>query len=112
MVLDVFTNVNSEVVLLQIRNTGTPSNVVPEPVPPIVVSGERITVIVALSFTILAFEWKSYGGIKSFQALEFKNKKVQLTIDGEIFYPVRYVHAEYDLGSNSFRHFDGAICPC
>ena len=49
------------------------------------------------------------GRIKSFQAEEFKTEKIKITKEGFTYYPVRYVHAEFDLDKNHFRHFDGAI---
>lgn len=53
--------------------------------------------------------WYSYENIKVFQALEFKQPKVTFEIENETYYPVRYVHAEYDMDSKYFRHFDGAL---
>jgi len=53
--------------------------------------------------------WTSKEGIKSFQAEEFKSARVKIAIDGCNFYPVRYIHAEYDIHNACFRHFDGAV---
>ena len=53
--------------------------------------------------------WYSYESIKVFQALEFKQPNVTIEMDGERYFPVRYVHAEYDSDSGHFRHFDGAL---
>ncbi|GEJ47598.1 hypothetical protein [Chryseobacterium sp. ON_d1] len=47
--------------------------------------------------------------IKVFQSEEFKTDNHFLWIDKEKYYPVRYVHAEFDVQENHFRHFDGAI---
>jgi hypothetical protein len=47
--------------------------------------------------------------IKVFYAEEFKTEKITIVKDGNSFYPVRYIHAEFDLTNNRFRHFDGAI---
>lgn len=57
----------------------------------------------------LNIKWESKDGIKSFQAEEFKTERVNLQINGKIVYPVRYIHAEYELKNKYFRHFDGAI---
>ncbi len=54
-------------------------------------------------------KWKTKDGIKSFQAEEFKTENIQLIEDGECFYPVRYIHAEFDIEKGYFRHFDGAV---
>lgn len=54
-------------------------------------------------------KWQTKKGIKSFQAEEFKNEKCTIDKEGEEFYPARYIHAEFDMGKNTFRHFDGAI---
>jgi hypothetical protein len=53
--------------------------------------------------------WTSKQGIKTFQLEEFKTEEQTIHIDGNDFFPVRYVHAEYDMKKKIFRHFDGAI---
>ena len=60
----------------------------------------------AYSFDI---KWTEKNGIKTFQAEEFKTEKVTINISGTEYYPVRYLHAEYDIKNKQFRHFDGAI---
>ena len=57
----------------------------------------------------LDIKWTTKGHIKTFQALEFKQEDVVIEVDGELYHPVRYIHAEYDLNNESFRHFDGAV---
>ncbi len=57
----------------------------------------------------LDIKWVTKNGIKSFQAEEFKNEGETLVIAGETCYPVRYIHAEFDIVQNCFRHFDGAV---
>ena len=57
----------------------------------------------------LDIKWNERNNIKIFQAEEFKTDKVTLEINGMRYYPVRYIHAEYDLKNKNFRHFDGAI---
>ncbi len=53
--------------------------------------------------------WNTKDGVKSFQAEEFKTEDVKIQIDGQFFYPARYIHAEYELDKQQFRHFDGAV---
>lgn len=57
----------------------------------------------------LDIKWATKDGIKSFQAEEFKNECIKISKNGIEYYPVRYIHAEYDLKNEHFRHFDGAI---
>ena len=52
--------------------------------------------------------WSTKESIKSFQALEFKGPSNVIQKNGDVFHPVRYIHAEYDLNKSEFRHFDGA----
>lgn len=52
--------------------------------------------------------WSTKGRIKSFQALEFKGSNKVILLNREVFHPVRYIHAEYDMDKSTFRHFDGA----
>ncbi|MBS1738272.1 MAG: hypothetical protein JSS98_16950 [Bacteroidetes bacterium] len=57
----------------------------------------------------LDIKWTIKENIKSFQAEEFKTEAIKITKNGMEYYPVRYVHAEYDIDKGYFRHFDGAI---
>ena len=57
----------------------------------------------------LDIKWSESDGIKTFQALEVKTEKVQIDVGGQRYFPARYLHAEFDLATNCFRHFDGAI---
>ena len=57
----------------------------------------------------LDVKWSTKGNIRTFQALEFKQEDVTIQLDGIIYHPVRYIHAEYDLNKKVFRHFDGAV---
>lgn len=57
----------------------------------------------------LDIKWSEKDKIKTFQAEEFKIDKVSLLIDKVKYFPVRYLHAEYDIKNKKFRHFDGAI---
>lgn len=57
----------------------------------------------------LDIKWTTKDGIKSIQMEEFKTEKTKLLKNGIEYFPVRYIHAEYDLDKEYFRHFDGAI---
>lgn len=57
----------------------------------------------------LDIKWSQEANIKTFQALEIKTEEQQVKIDGEMFFPARYLHAEFSIETNVFRHFDGAI---
>lgn len=57
----------------------------------------------------LDIKWETKDRIKTFQSEEFKTDKVKILFEGKEYYPVRYIHAEFDLDKNHFRHFDGAI---
>lgn len=57
----------------------------------------------------LDIKWSETDGIKTFQSLEMKTDRVQIELEGQKYFPARYMHAEYDMAANCFRHFDGAI---
>jgi hypothetical protein len=57
----------------------------------------------------LDIKWTSKNGIKVFQAEEFKADKSRIVKNGNEYYPVKYIHAEFDIHAGTFRHFDGAI---
>ena len=57
----------------------------------------------------LDIKWSTKGCIKTFQSLEFKSEGIKIKAEGSEFHPAKYMHAEYDLKTHSFRHFDGAI---
>jgi hypothetical protein len=57
----------------------------------------------------LDVKWSTKNNIKTFQALEFKQSDIVIELNGVTYHPVRYIHAEYDLVSKNFRHFDGAV---
>lgn len=54
-------------------------------------------------------KWSQKKSLKTFQAEEFKTNQVKIRIDNEEYYPVRYIHSEYDINKKYFIHFDGAI---
>lgn len=57
----------------------------------------------------LDIKWSSKNGIKVFQAEEFKQESSRIIKNEIEYYPVKYIHAEYDIETDNFRHFDGAI---
>lgn len=57
----------------------------------------------------LDVKWSQQNEIKTFQALELKTQSVQVVVGSERYYPARYLHAEFDLSTGKFRHFDGAV---
>ncbi len=57
----------------------------------------------------LDIKWSESNGIKTFQAEEVKSEQNRILFDGNEYFPVRYIHAEYDINNGYFRHFDGAI---
>jgi hypothetical protein len=57
----------------------------------------------------LDIKWSSKSGIKVFQAEEFKTEDIRITKNENEYYPVKYIHAEFDINAGTFRHFDGAI---
>jgi len=57
----------------------------------------------------LDIKWSESDGIKSFQALEMKTEDIKIEVGGQHYFPARYLHAEFDLAANCFRHFDGSI---
>lgn len=57
----------------------------------------------------LDIKWSSKNGIKSFQAEEFREDSSEIIKNRTKYYPVKYLHAEFDTNAGIFRHFDGAI---
>jgi hypothetical protein len=53
--------------------------------------------------------WTERDGVKTFQALELKTETTVVQLDGVPHHPARYLHAEFDLSTGNFRHFDGAV---
>ncbi|KTT43404.1 hypothetical protein RSA46_16665 [Pseudomonas oryzihabitans] len=76
--------------------------------PPMDLEAWHISIFFANTYC-LDVKWSESDGIKSFQALEIKAEDVQIKIEGQQYFPARYLHAEFDLATNCFRHFDGAI---
>lgn len=57
----------------------------------------------------LDINWHTSGGIKTFQLAAFWDDTIRIEFEGQEVFPVKYVHAEYDISQGCFRHFDGAI---
>lgn len=49
----------------------------------------------------LDIKWSTKGKIKTFQSEEFKTEDVFILHNRNIVYPVRYVHAEFDLDTKN-----------
>lgn len=76
--------------------------------PPLDLERRHISFIFADVYS-LDIKWATKGNIKSFQLEEFKDETIKITKNDTEYYPVRYIHAEYDVSLKQFRHFDGAI---
>jgi len=76
--------------------------------PPLDLESRQISFLFADAYC-LDIKWSELNGIKSFQALEMKTEDIRIEVGGQHFFPARYLHAEFDLAANCFRHFDGAI---
>ena len=76
--------------------------------PPLDLSPIRVEFFFASAYC-LDIRWDQEGSIKTFQALELKAENVTVEVNGEQFHPARYLHAEYDTTTRTFRHFDGAV---
>lgn len=76
--------------------------------PPLDLAHDYIDLFFAQTYC-LDIKWSEASQIKTFQALEVKTQDAQVIADGETYFPARYLHAEFDLSSGVFRHFDGAI---
>ena len=57
----------------------------------------------------LDIKWSSKNEIKVFQLEEFKTEEDRITKNEIEYFPVKYLHAEFDCNAGTFRHFDGAI---
>lgn len=76
--------------------------------PPVDIESRHVSLLFADAYC-LDVKWSESGGIKSFQALEMKGESTTVEVGGLRYFPARYLHAEFDLSENCFRHFDGAI---
>jgi hypothetical protein len=76
--------------------------------PPLDIESRHVSSFFANAYC-LDIKWSESDGIRSFQALEIKTEAIRVEIRGQHYLPARYLHAEFDLAANCFRHFDGAI---
>lgn len=76
--------------------------------PPLDLESRHVSFFFADAYC-LDIKWSESDGIKSFQALEMKTEDIRMEVEGQHYFPARYLHAEFDLKANCFRHFDGAI---
>jgi hypothetical protein len=76
--------------------------------PPLDLSDSYVSVFFADAYCF-DIKWSQEGDIKTFQALEIKSERTLLELDGENVFPARYAHAEFDVRTGLFRHFDGAM---
>lgn len=76
--------------------------------PPLDLESQHVSFFFANAYC-LDIKWSDSEGIKSFHALEMKSEEIRINIGGQHYFPARYLHAEFDLGADCFRHFDGAI---
>ncbi|QQR73099.1 MAG: hypothetical protein IPJ17_16665 [Holophagales bacterium] len=76
--------------------------------PPLDLEPRYVDLFFANSYC-LDIQWRELDGIKTFQSLEIKTDSVHTEIQGRKYFPARYLHAEFDMSANCFRHFDGAI---
>ncbi|WP_447920126.1 hypothetical protein [Achromobacter aegrifaciens] len=76
--------------------------------PPLDLESQHISLSFADTYC-LDIKWSESDGIKSFQAMEMKAENIRIKVGSQYYFPARYLHAEFDLATNCFRHFDGAI---
>lgn len=76
--------------------------------PPLDLESRHVSFLFANAYC-LDIKWSESDGIKSFQGLEMKTEDIRIEVGGQHYFPARYLHAEFDLTANCFRHFDGAI---
>ncbi|WP_412468752.1 hypothetical protein [Pedobacter sp. KLB.chiD] len=76
--------------------------------PPLELEPSLIKFFFASTYS-LDIKWSSKNGIKVFQAEEFKDEEKRIYKNDKEYYPVKYIHAEFDVNAGTFRHFDGAI---
>ncbi len=76
--------------------------------PPLDIDPHHIDIFFSKTYC-LDIKWSDARGVKVFQALELKTHDVQIELNGVSYFPARYLHAEFDMETNNFRHFDGAV---
>lgn len=76
--------------------------------PPLDLESQYVGFLFANAYC-LDIKWSESDGVKTFQALEVKTEDIHVEVGGQYYFPARYLHAEFDLTTNCFRHFDGAV---
>ncbi len=76
--------------------------------PPADLSITRLQMFFSSAYCV-DIKWPGSSDIKTFQALELKTEDVQIALGNDQYHPARYLHAEFDTQSRTFRHFDGAV---
>lgn len=76
--------------------------------PPLDIDPSHISSMFADAYC-LDIKWSESDGLKTFESIEIKTENVRLELDGNIYFPARYIHAEFDISANCFSHFDGAV---
>lgn len=76
--------------------------------PTLSIKPEFIKILFSNNYS-LDIKWETKSNIKTFQLLEFKDENITVIFQNKIKYPVRYIHAEFNLDTKEFQHFDGAI---
>ena len=76
--------------------------------PPLDIDPSYISFLFADAYC-LDIKWSEGNEVKTFVSLEMKSEKVKLELNGNIYFPARYMHAEFDISANCIWHFDGAI---
>jgi hypothetical protein len=54
-------------------------------------------------------KWSTSYGVRNFYMEEIFTESQITQYAGEDWHPARYIHSEYDIQNNTFRHLDGAI---
>lgn len=76
--------------------------------PPIYLDDVDLKIFFGSAYS-LHIKWSSENKIKTFQAEAFLQSDILIEYEDDIWHPVHYAHAEWDLEKETFRHFDGAI---
>lgn len=58
---------------------------------------------------LLSVNWSTKPELRTFQTRAFRTERVELLFEEEVYRPVPYLHAEFDISAKVFRHFDGAL---
>lgn len=76
--------------------------------PPLDIKQDLVAFVFASTYSLEVY-WSTKRNLRTFQAIEFKNDDITVSLQGDVCHPARYLHAEYDLTTKHFIHFDGAV---